>query len=161
MNANILPVSAEDLDRCAEVIRESFLTVANEFGLTQENCATNGAFLQTERLVADLNKGNLMFGLFRGGEMIGFMQLEHGLDDAVILEKLAVLPGSRHHGYGLMLLEFAKETARQMGGSKLLAAIIEENIVLRQWYLDNGFIHTGTKKFPHLPFTVGFLEAAL
>ena len=161
MNANILPVSAEDLDHCAEVIRESFLTVANEFGLTRENCATNGAFLQTERLVADLNKGNLMFGLFRGGEMIGFMQLEQGRDDAVILEKLAVLPGSRHHGYGLMLLEFAKETARQMGGSKLLAAIIEENIVLRQWYLDNGFIHTGTKKFPHLPFTVGFLEAAL
>jgi GNAT superfamily N-acetyltransferase len=161
MNVTIEPVSAGDLDRCAQVIRESFMTVAQDFGLTQQNCPTNGAFLQTERLAADLEKGNRMYGLFAGKEMVGFMQLEAGKEDAVILEKLAVLPGSRHNGYGRMLLEFAKETARKSGGRKLLAAIIEENSVLKQWYLDNGFVHTGTKKFPHLPFTVGFLEAEI
>lgn len=161
MGITIQPVSAGDLDRCAEVIRESFLTVANDFGLTPENCPTNGAFLQPERLQADLEKGNLMFGLFCDGEMAGFMQLEQGKEGAVILEKLAVLPGSRHCGYGKMLLGYAKDKAKELGGNKLLIAIIEENTVLRQWYLDNGCIHTGTRVFPHLPFTVGFLEAAL
>lgn len=161
MHAMIQPVSDDELDRCAEVIRESFLTVANDFGLTQENCPTNGAFLQTERLVADLEKGNRMYSLYADGEMVGFMQLETGRENAMILEKLAVVPGYRHHGYGRMLLDFAKEQARESGGVKLLAAIIEENTVLKEWYLSNGFTHTGTKVFPHLPFTVGFLEAVL
>jgi len=161
MNISIKPISTDDLDRCAQVIRESFLTVAHDFGLTLENCPTNGAFLQTERLIADLEKGNRMYGLCTDGEMAGFMQLETGREGAVILEKLAVVPGYRHQGFGRMLLDFAKAEARSSGGNKLLAAIIEENTVLKQWYLDNGFVHTGTKKFPHLPFTVGFLEAAL
>lgn len=161
MDAMIRPILTDELDRCAQVIRESFLTVANDFGLTQENCPTNGAFLKTERLIADLEKGSRMYGLYTDGEMIGFMQLEAGREGAVILEKLAVLPGSRHRGLGRMLLDFAREEAREAGGSKLLAAIIEENTVLRQWYLDNGFVHTGTRKFDHLPFTVGFLETAL
>ena len=68
MDTQIMPVSAGQLDRCAEVIRESFLTVANDFGLTPENCPTNGAFLKTERLAAELEKGNRMYGLYSGGE---------------------------------------------------------------------------------------------
>lgn len=158
---HILPVAADQLECCGKVIRESFLTVAKDFGLTPENCPTNGAFIQTERLIADLEKGNRMYGLYREGEMIGFMQLETGRENAIILEKLAVLPACRHLGCGKALLAFAMETARSLGGSKLLAAIIEENTVLKEWYLRNGFVHTGTKKFEHLPFTVGFLEAEI
>ena len=158
---HILPVAADQLERCAEVIRESFLTVAKDFGLTTQNCPTNGAFIQTERLVTDLEKGNRMYSFYRDGEMIGFMQLETGRDNAFILEKLAVLPACRHLGCGKTLLDFAMETARSLGGNKLLAAIIEENTVLKEWYLRNGFVHTGTKKFEHLPFTVGFLKAAI
>jgi len=36
--------------------------------------------------------------------------------------------------------------------------IIEENEKLKKWYSDLGFVHIGTKKFEHLPFTVGFME---
>jgi GNAT superfamily N-acetyltransferase len=89
------------------------------------------------------------------------MQLERGKDNAVILEKLAVLPAYRHLGYGKALLDSAADTARALSGTKLLAAIIEENAVLKQWYLSHGYVHTGTRKFEHLPFTVGFLELAL
>jgi hypothetical protein len=45
-----------------------------------------------------------------------------------------------------------------LGAAKLGIAIIEENTVLRDWYVKNGCRPTGTKKFGHLPFTVGFLE---
>ena len=39
--------------------------------------------------------------------------------------------------------------------------IIEENPTyeeLKEWYEKIGFVHTGTQKFEHLPFTVGFME---
>lgn len=161
MNFIIRSVSMDELERCAQVIREAFGTVAKDFGLTPQNCPTNGAFIQPERLIADLQKGNLMYGLFAAGEMAGFMQLETGREGAVILEKLAVLPELRHNGYGKALLEYAKKKVGELGASRLLAAIIEENAVLKQWYLSSGFIHTGTKVFEHLPFTVGFLEVAI
>lgn len=158
MDVTISSVYKPQFEYCAALIRESFLTVANDFGLTVENCPTNGAFLQADRLAADMEKGNLLFGLFEKGRMVGFMELERSREGHAILEKLAVLPACRHRGYGRHLLLYAKETARDMGARKLLVAIIEENTVLKQWYLDNSFVHTGTKKFNHLPFTVGFLE---
>jgi hypothetical protein len=36
--------------------------------------------------------------------------------------------------------------------------IIEESTILKNWYIENGFIHTGTKRYEHLPFTSGYLE---
>lgn len=47
---------------------------------------------------------------------------------------------------------------RDLHAKKLGIAIIEENTVLKDWYILNGFTPTGSKKFEHLPFTVGFLE---
>ena len=40
----------------------------------------------------------------------------------------------------------------------LRIGIIEENVRLRAWYEGLGFVHTGTRVFAHLPFTVGFME---
>ena len=76
----------------------------------------------------------------------------------VIAEKLAVLPQYRHNGYGKKLIAFAKEKAKEMGAAKITIGIIEENARLKNWYASNGFIHTGTREFSHLPFIVGFME---
>jgi ribosomal protein S18 acetylase RimI-like enzyme len=151
-------VSADELDTCADVIRRAFGTVAEEFGLTAENVPTNGAFLKTERLVAERDKGFLQYGLSAAGSIVGFMQLEKAGDGAYYLEKLAVLPEHRHQGYGRQLLDFAKNKVRVLGGIKIGITIIEENTRLKDWYNAYGFTHTGTKKFDHLPFTVGFME---
>lgn len=72
----IKEIHAGDLEQCAEIIRRGFGTVASDFGLTAENCPTNGAFIKADRLISDMNKGNLMYGLFADGSMIRFMQLE-------------------------------------------------------------------------------------
>ena len=45
-----------------------------------------------------------------------------------------------------------------LGGTKIKIGIIEENNILKKWYLNNGFAHIGTGKFDSLPFTVGFME---
>lgn len=157
-NYSIYEVSVNELDQCADVIRRGFGTVAEEFGLTTDNCASNGAFIKTERLLDDKEKGNQMYAIFVDDMIAGFMQLEKKSDDEFILEKLAVLPEYRHRGFGTKLFEHAMKTVREMHGQKILIGIIEENTVLKDWYLANGCTHVGTMKYDRLPFTVGFLE---
>lgn len=154
----IKEIQDSEIGVCAEVIRKSFLTVAEEFGLTKENCPTNGAFIESERLVAEKKKGNGMYALYSSYEMIGFIALENKNNGVYELEKLAVLPLYRHHGYGKALVDFAKNKVAGLGGNKISIGIIEENMKLRNWYSQYGFKHTGTSNYPHLPFTVGFME---
>ena len=106
-------VCFDELDKLAEVIRRSFATVATDFGLTEQNCPTNGAFIKTERLVTDWNRGDLMTGIFIDGEPIGFMQLSPKDASVFELGKLAVLPQCRHMGYGARLLDIARDTVRE------------------------------------------------
>lgn len=154
----IREIYGDELERCVEVIRRGFQTVADDFGLTREKVPTNGAFITTERLLADKAKGNLMYVLLEGDVIAGFMQLENAGNGTFYLEKISVVPECRHKRYGTELLDFAKEKVRELGAEKVGIAIIEENEVLKSWYIKNGFTHTGTKKIEHLPFTVGFLE---
>ena len=91
-------------------------------------------------------------------KMVGYMSLSKESDDIYELHNLAVLPEYRHNGLGKMLLDHAKETVKALGGKVIKIGIIEESTVLKNWYIANGFIHTGTKKFEHLPFTSGYLE---
>lgn len=159
--AIIREVDDKELDRCAEVIRRGFQTVADDFGLTIEKVPTNGAFIRTERLIADREKGNLLFALLDKETIVGFVQLESAGNSTYYLEKLAVLPEYRHRHFGTDLVDFARTKAKELGAKKLGITIIEENLVLKDWYIKNGFTPTGTKKFDHLPFTVGFMELSL
>lgn len=160
-NCEICVVRDDELALCVDVVRAAFATVAQSFGLTEENCPTNAAFMKVDRLLYDKNKGNLMFVLKTGGTIAGFMQLENKGEGRFELKNIAVAPAYRHHGFGKILLDFAKSTVRQRGGSKISLGIIEENTVLRHWYEENGFAHLGTKIFEHLPFTVGFMETVI
>ena len=157
----IIEVGESRLHDCLEVIHLGFATVAVEFGLAPENCPTNGAFMPLERLQNDFAKGHRMFAIEENGKPVAFMQLSGDGGGAVEMEKLAVLPQCRHKGYGKTLIAFAKRKAVQLGARKITIGIIEENARLKSWYEANGFTHTGQKKFPHLPFTVGFMECLL
>lgn len=158
---SIRKVPFDELDACAGVVRKSFLTVAEEFGLTASNCPTNGAFIATERLIFDFERGVRMYGLFCGEELIGFMVLAAKGEGVIELQKLAVLPEHRHNGAGSLLLGYARAQAVKMGAKKISIGIIEGNARLKRWYLAHGFVHTGTARFCHLPFEVGFMELAV
>lgn len=99
-----------------------------------------------------------MYALYAGKKIIGYISLSKENDDAYELHNLAVLPEHRHNGFGKLLLDYAKETVKSLGGNMIKIGIIEESTVLKNWYIANGFVHTGTKKFDHLPFTSGYLE---
>lgn len=151
-------VCEEDLPECLDVIRRSFSTVAEDFGLTPENAPTNPAFMKAERLKYEFDTGKLMFKLMDESKIIGFVQLRNNENGTFEFERLAVLPEYRHHGYGKMLIEYTVKTAKELGAKELHAGIIDENTVLKNWYLKNGFEFIETAHFAHLPFTVGYIK---
>ena len=58
-------------------------------------------------------------------------------------------------------MKHAFEKAKELGCKKVNIGIVEENVVLRKWYEDQGCVHLGTKKFEHFPFTCGFMKKEL
>jgi ribosomal protein S18 acetylase RimI-like enzyme len=154
-------VEQNDLNDCLRVIRESFATVAAQFSLTEQNAPTNGAFLRYERLLDDYRAGKAMFAFVENGAVVGFAQVEASPGGAFYLERLSVLPSCRHRGIGCKLVRHAARFAKENGAETLEAGIIWENTVLGAWYLSLGFEAVGTKRFSHLPFTVGFLRLPL
>ena len=143
----------------AEVIRMSFATVANDLGLTEQNCPKYVGFVTTaERLRTHYDWGWSLYGLCENERLIGYVSISKEDDNAYEIHNLAVLPEYRHRGYGKQLLDFCISKVVESGGSKVKISIIEENSVLKRWYETNGFAHTGTKKFEHLPFTSGYME---
>ena len=154
----IIEISENDIYASAEIIRNAFKTVADEFGLTMETAPTHGAFLKDEKLFGEYRKGIKMFGLFEEGTQIGFAAVEHNDKKTFYLEKLAVLPGYRHKGYGLALMDFAADYVKKAGGIAISIGIIYENKQLLEWYKKYGFKETGIKIFEHLPFTVCFMN---
>lgn len=154
-------VCEHDLPECIDVIRRSFSTVVDEFGLTEENCYTHPAFMKMERFAYEFGLGKLMFKLVDNSQIIGFVQLADNRNGTFELERLAVIPEFRHLGYGKALIEHAVKTAVSLGATTIHAGITDENTVLKKWYLSNGFTFIETKKFEHLPFTVGYIECDL
>jgi uncharacterized repeat protein (TIGR04076 family) len=154
--AKIKPLTADDIPVYGEVIRKSFATIAKDFGWTRENAPGHISFITNERLADEYVNGYYPFGYECNGELFGFVALKDLGDGVFWLEKLCTL--WRHCGYGKKLLDFCKAKVLELGGNTIKLDSIEENKVLKDWYIANGFIHTGTKKYEHLPFTVGFME---
>lgn len=158
MSILIQEVKAPELQTCLDVIHQSFSTVAKEFGLTQENCPKHTSFIPLYFIEAQMNWGWHMYALRSEERIIGYMSLSEESDGVFELHNLAVLPEYRHNGYGRALLEHAKGVVESSGGNIIKIGIIEESTVLKNWYIANGFVHTDTKNFDHLPFTSGYLE---
>lgn len=158
----IRSICREEIPEAVNVIRESFLTVAEMLGLTPENAPRFTAFSTThERLTWQFDAGRIMRVYEQDGRIAGYYSLD--LQDAagVELNNLCVLPAYRHSGIGACLLEDAFRLAREKGCSRVHIGIVEENRVLRRWHEAAGFVHTGTKKFDFFPFTCGYMEKTL
>jgi ribosomal protein S18 acetylase RimI-like enzyme len=154
--------AGDQLENLRGVLQAAFGTVAAEFYLTRENAPSNPAFITLPALKKSLDRGLIMFGLFRRGELIGCIGIEDSKKDNVFfIERVAVLPEHRHNGFGKKLMDFALETIKERNGRKISIGIIDENTVLKEWYQQQGFSPVAVKRFPHLPFTVAFLEKKL
>ncbi len=159
----IREVRREEIPICAEVIRKSFRTVADEFGITAENAPRFTAFATSEeRLYWHMDGEHRPMFLFCDHDVIcGYYSILLQENGECELSNLAVLPEYRHKGIGQKLLEHSYETAREKGCTVLNIGIVEENTVLRKWYERYGAIHTGTQKYDFFPFTCGTMKKYL
>jgi len=157
----IREITNGEVTLAAGIIRRAFATVAEEFGLTLENCAWHPTFLTEERLQGEVDKGLRLFVLQEGDSSVGVVGLRRLDDGSFALERLAVLPEHRHQGCGARLVEFACQQALQAGGEKISLQIIDEHAELKRWYIRLGFVATGVKQYPQLPFNVCLMEKSL
>ena len=156
----IRQVTENDIAECVKVIRESFMTVADEFGFTVENAPRFTAFATTEdRLYWHLNgEHRPMYAFCDNGKIVGYYSLLLQGNNECELNNLCVIPEYRHKGIGEKLLKNAYKVAQELDCNIINIGIVEENKVLRKWYESFGFIHVGTHKFDFFPFTCGYME---
>ena len=163
LNGMIREVKREEISLCANIIKKSFKTVADEYGFTEENAPRFTAFATTdERLYWHMDGEHRPMYVFEvDGVLCGYYSLLLQDNNECELNNLAVLPEYRHKGIGKELLEHSFKIARSKGCSLMNIGIVEENARLRKWYEDNGAVHVGTKKFDFFPFTCGYMKKEL
>ena len=156
----IREINRSEIPECVVLIRESFLTVANEFNFTQTNAPGFTAFsTSNERLYWQYdNENRKMFAFLYEGKIIGYYSLLFGENKECELDNLCVNPVYRHRKIGEQLLNHCFTFAKGLGISKIKIGIVEENTQLRKWYEAHGFIHIKTEKYAFFPFTCGYME---
>jgi diamine N-acetyltransferase len=128
------------------------------FGLTRENAPTHPSFITADHLIDMKKRGLLLCGLWVAAGQAGFVALDPNDKTQFEIRNLAVLPVYRHQGYGKTLVRFGLDYAAAHGASRVSLSLIDENQVLKRWYTGQGFIAKELKRFPHLPFTVCYME---
>jgi diamine N-acetyltransferase len=156
-------INNEDLIKSHEILLKSFAPIAEEFGLTSENCPSNAAFMKFDTLISMKNKGLELYKLSENKKQVGFVAIEKAPKDkdTYYIEKLAVLPEYRHKGYGKQLVDFAISKIKEKGAKTISIGLMNNHIKLKNWYKRLGFIQTEIKEFSYLPFNVSFMKMNL
>ena len=102
----IREVKREEIPECVSLIKKAFLTVADEFGFTEENAPRFTAFATNEeRLLWQMDgEHRLMYVYEVAGVLYGYYSLLIQGNKECELNNLAVLPEYRHKGIGKQLL---------------------------------------------------------
>lgn len=161
MSIEIRSIRDGDAQLIARLIRRSFADVAQRFGLDAHNCPKHPSNCTVQWVARDIDRGVAYFLLEADGGPVGCAALERANDAMGYLERLAVVPEARQHGFGGKLLDHVATTARRQGLSKIGIGIIAQQNDLKQWYVRRGFLEGETKTFDHLPFDVTLMTLSL
>ncbi len=155
---SIAEASIKDIDTLSNLVRISFTDVAQRFGLTPENCPKHPSNCTPHWIARDMERGVRYFILNPSGNPIGCVGVEQASPGTCYMERLAVLPQYRGHGYGTILARYAMAQARSMGASRVEIGIIAADNGLKAFYTTLGFEEKQTATFAHLPFEVAFMS---
>jgi diamine N-acetyltransferase len=150
-----------ELETCAAVIRDSFAALADTLNITRENCPTHPSFITADDLRRTRSEGAVIFGAYENGRLVGSVTVSDWSDGIWYLEKLATLPSCRHQGFGRKMIDLVFEFVKGKGAKMLRLATVDENELLKNWYLDYGFEVREVRRFDHLPFAVCLMQKAV
>jgi N-acetylglutamate synthase-like GNAT family acetyltransferase len=158
MSSKIRICTKEDTEVLTEIIRKSFQDVAERFGLTQENTPRHPSNCTVDWIRKDMEDGVSYFAIENKNQVVGCVALEQADSEICYLERLAVLPDQRRHGFGKALVEHALSEAKLLGVDYVSIGIIAEQTELKNWYKRLGFVEGESRTFQHLPFLVIFMS---
>ncbi|MEA4832808.1 hypothetical protein SDC9_107798 [bioreactor metagenome] len=167
MNQNSYKVSItkitdhSNLSDCLSVISNSFLTVAKDYNITKDNCPSYAAFRTINDLDNMLNSGIDFYGLYENNKQAGFVCMKKNDDNTYILGLLSVLPENRHKGYGKALIDYIFNEVKILGGHKVVIWLMNENDILKKWYINYGFSETNIRKSEGMPFSICDMEKVI
>jgi ribosomal protein S18 acetylase RimI-like enzyme len=152
--------SEDDLHGGVDLLRVAFGTVAKDFGLTEKSTPTNAAFTTVQNLGRHLQNGLTLYGMIVESGLVGCVAIKQAKADKSVyyIERLAVAPDKRHHGYGGQLLSFAIERILERGGTTASIGLMDNNDILKKWYSSKGFVQHECRRVEHLPFKVCFMS---
>ena len=112
----IREIVRSEIPECAALIRESFLTVANEFNFTQTNAPGFTAFsTNNDRLYWQYdNENRKMFAFLSESTIVGYYSLLFDENNECELSNLCVNPAYRHRKIGERLLNHCYDHSFQL-----------------------------------------------
>ena len=150
-----------DFQILSDLVSDSYQTVAVKFSLTIDNCPKHPSNCTEDWILSDFERGVKFFILESDGKIVGCAALEIVDSELCYLERLAVLPEERNHGFGKRLVDHVFQHAKSLCCQRVSIGIISKQHELKTWYLKIGFKEGNTKSFDHLPFDVMFMECSL
>ncbi len=154
----ILKATKNKADILAKLISNAYQDVAKKFKLTMANCPKHPSNCSADWINSDFERNVEYYILYYKSQPIGCVAMEKANDRTLYIERLSILPEFRHQGLGKKLVEYIVKKAVELKVGTIGIGIIAEQEDLKKWYESLNFVFTGTKKFEHLPFTVGFME---
>lgn len=156
----IKEINRSEIPKCVELIKQSFLTVADELGFNEMNAPKFIAFsINKDKLYRHYDNGDRkMYAYYIDKNIVGYYSLLCGENGYCELNNLCVKPEYRHKKIGDELLKHCILNAKKLGYVKINIGIVEENTKLRKWYECHGFKHINTAKFDFFPFTCGYMD---
>ena len=156
-NQPVRTAGRQEISLLAHLIRESYQDVAERFNLTPHNCPKHPSSCTRDWVEKDMIRGVVYYCLDQEKKSIGCAAFEKSSAEEGYLERLAVLPGYRQNGIGKFLVDHVFEVAKISGVSRIGIGIISEQLELKRWYVNMGFVEQEIKTFSHLPFKVSLL----
>lgn len=158
---NIRQATIGDIQILSGLVKRSYQTIADRFGLTRTNCPKHPSNCTDEWIRSDFDRGVTYFILESDNKEAGCAALEIANTELCYLERLAVLPENRNKGFGKILVDHLLCEAKLLGCQNISIGIIAKQYELKHWYFKIGFKEGVTKSFEHLPFQVTFMECSL
>jgi len=135
-----------------DILNKAFNTVALQFNYTKENAPKFPAFIKSDVIENELNKGLKMYGYYMDRKIIGCAGYSHYKNQIFFIERLATLPEYRHQGIGKKLMEYAENKMREENGRIIEIHVVDENLKLIEWYKKSGYLKIRVDKIKTLPF---------
>lgn len=157
---NICRIERLQIPECVNVIRESFMTVASEFGLTKENASRYTAFATTEGFLnwqIEKEKRH-MFAYYEDRKIVGYFSIAFFKNGECELNNLCVLPEYRGDGIGTKLLEYSFKVAMENKCSSMNIGLINDAAVLKHWFYSKGFEQIKIEKYDFFPFYYAYMK---